>query len=185
MTIEDPGTLEDPKRPGERERALLRSRKTSADTLFLIGLLVGGPTITVGGRFELGAFVVLAGAFASVLRRYTRWSLPGVVAIASLLAAVVASLVLEPASHVVEDALADEAARHAYAAALDAQQPDVLVEGRGPGEVTIWFTVSQEVAEECGEYPPPEVRAHLADLGFLRVVVTVPNQLGGLCSFVP
>lgn len=175
----------DLRRLGERERRLLRSRKASSDTLFLVGLLLGGPMITLGGRFELGSFVVLAGGVASVLRRHTSWSLAGTLTIACLLAGLAATLLLEPAHQAVEETLADEAARQAYTAALDGRDPDVLVEARGPGGVTVWFTLPQAMAGDCGTYPPYEVRAHLAELGFLRVVVTAANQAGGLCSFVP
>lgn len=141
--------------------------------------------ITLGDQALLGGFIALAGGAASVLRRHTDWSLPGTLVIASLLAGLAATLVLEPAQHVVEETRTDDAARLAYVAALNGQDPDVLVEGRGPGAVTAWFTLSQEVAGECGRYPPPEVRAHLAELRFLRVVVAERNRMGGLCSFPP
>lgn len=175
----------DLKRLGERERRLLRSRKATADTLFLGGLLLGGPMITLGGLVELGGFVVLAGGAASVLRRYTNLSLPGTGVISALLAGLAAVLVLEPMHHTAEESLAEEEARRAYAAALDAQDPDVHVEERGAGAVAIWFQLPQDRMGECGSYPAPEVRAHLAELGYLRVVVADQNQGGGLCSFHP
>lgn len=171
--------------PGETERKLLRSRKAAADTLFLIGLLLGGPLATLSDHFRLGSLVILAGGAASVLRRYTSWSLAGVVVIGSLLAAVAAAVVVEPAHRAVEETRTGEEARMAFAEALGRPDDDVAVEPRGSGAVAIWFTVPQTEAGECGSYPPPEVRAHLAELGFLRVVVTAPNQAGGLCSFVP
>ena len=176
---------EDLKRLGAAERKMVRSRKAFSDTLFLVGLLLGGPMVTLGGNFRLGSFIVLAGGAASVLRRYTRLSLQGTVTIASLVAALVATLVLEPAHHAVEETLATEDARRAYVAALDQQDADTFVEGRGTGVVAVWFTVPQGQVGECGEYPPAEIRAHLAELGFLRVVVADQNQVGGLCSFAP
>lgn len=170
---------------GNAERKLLRSRKAASDTLFLIGLLLGGPLTTLSDHFRLGSLVILAGGAASVLRRYTSWSLPGVVVIGSLLAVVPAALVVEPAHRAVEQTRAGEDARVAFAEALDRPDDDVGVEPRGSGAVAIWFTVPQPQAGDCGTYPPAEVRAHLAELGFLRVVVAAPNQAGGLCSFVP
>ena len=175
----------DIKRLGEAERKLIRTRKALADTLFLVGLLLGGPMTTLGGNFRLGSFIVLAFGAASVLRRYTEWSLPGTLAIGSLLAAVVAALVVEPAYQAVEDTRTGEVARGAFVAALDGLDDDVGVEVRGAGAVAVWFTVPQSEAGECGQYPSAEVRGHLADLGFLRVVVTDQNQGGGLCSFRP
>lgn len=176
---------DDLKRLGAQERGRIRSRKALADTLFLVGLLLGGPMITLGHNVLLGGFVVLAGGTASVLRRYTEWSTPGVVAIASLLAAVVASAILEPAHQAMDETLATEGARQAYVDALNGQNADVLVEGRGAGVVAVWFTVPREMAGACGSYPGREVRTHLADLGFLRVVVSDRNAVGGLCSFAP
>jgi len=172
-------------RLGEAERKLLRSRKAISDTLFLIGLLLGGPLSTLAGHFRLGSLVILAGGATSALRRYTSWSLPGVMAIGSLLAAVVAALVVEPAHRAVEETRAGEDARLAFAEALDRPDDDVSVEARGAGAVAVWFTMPQSEAGGCGDYPPAEIRAHLAELGFLRVVVAQPNQAGGLCSFVP
>jgi len=176
---------EDLKRFGERERKLLRTRKALSDTLFLAGLLLGGPLITVGDHFRLGSFVVLAASAAALLRRRTSWSLPGVVAIGSLTALVLAALVLEPAHHAIEESRAGEEVRRAYVAALDQADDDVSVEERGVGALVVWFIVPEGQAGECGDYPPAEVRAHLAGLGFLRVVVMGRNQAGGLCSLVP
>jgi len=176
---------EDLKAEGARERRRIRSRKASADLLFLVGLLLGGPMVTLAGRLELGAFIVLAGAASSVLRRYTESSLGGSLTIGALFAGLVAALVLEPAHQAVEESLSHEDARQAFVAALDGIDPDVLVEARGPGLVTVWFTLPQDRVGECGEYPPALVRSHLSELGFLRVVVVDRNQGGGLCSFVP
>lgn len=176
---------EDIKRLGKKERKLLRTRRALSDTLFLIGLLLGGPLISVGDHFRLGSLVVLAASAAALLRRYTSWSLPGTVAIGSLAALVLAALVVEPAYHAVEESRAGEAARRAFVAALDGPDDDVSVEERGVGVLVVWFIVPPDQAGECGDYPPAEVRAHLAELGFLRVVVMDNNQAGGLCSFVP
>ncbi len=176
---------EELRRLGEAERRLLRSRKALSDTLFLIGLLLGGPLSTTEAHFLPGSLVILAGGAASALRRYTSWSLSGVVAIGSLLALVVAAMVVEPAYHAVEETRAGEEARLAFAQALNRRNDDVAVEARVAGALAIWFTLPQSEAGECGSYPPADVRAHLADLGFLRIVVAAPNQAGGLCSFVP
>ena len=37
----------------------------------------------------------------------------------------------------------------------------------------------------CGAYPDEAVRRHLAELGFLRVVVAMPVEGAGVCSFRP
>lgn len=179
------GAAGDLKRVGEAERKLIRTRKALADTLFLVGLLLGGPMIALAGNFRLGSFIVLAFGAASVLRRYTEWSLPGTLAIGSLTALVLAALVVEPAQQAVEESRAGEEARRAFVTALDEADDDVSVEERGTGVLVVWFVVSEDQAGECGDYPPPEVRAHLASLGFLRVVVRDRNQAGGLCSFAP
>lgn len=168
-----------------RERKLLRSRKALADTSFLVGLLLGGPIITLGGGVRIGLFIVLTGGLASVLRRYTSWSVPGTVVVGSLLALVVATLVVEPAREVVEVTLGDGSERAAFVSALAEGNPDILVETRGNGHVVVWFTAPAAVRGECGEYPEAEVRDHLRELGFLRVVVADRNARGGLCSFAP
>lgn len=176
---------DDLKRLGERERKLLRTRRALSDTLFLIGLLLGGPMITVGDRFRIGSFVVLAASAASALRRYTSWSLPGVLAIGSLAATALAVLVVEPAHHAVQESRSGEDARIAFVEALHDPAHDLAAEVRGAGALVVWFHVPRQDLGECGDYPPPEVRGHLAELGFLRVVVADRNQAGGLCSFVP
>ncbi|HSW31218.1 MAG TPA: hypothetical protein VLH75_17155 [Longimicrobiales bacterium] len=176
---------DDLKRFGERGRELLQTRRALSDTLFLAGLLLGGPLITVGDHFRLGSFVVLAASAAALLRRRTSWSLPGVVAIGSLAALVLAALVVEPAHHAVDESRAGEDARRAFVDALDQADDDASVEERGVGALVVWFVVPDGQAGECGDYPPTEVRAHLADLGFRRVVVMDRSPAGGLCSFVP
>lgn len=174
----------DAKRLGAEARRRTRTRRASADLLFLIGLLLGGPMMTLGGDVRTGLFIVLAGAFASVLRRYTELSVPTTLLVGSAGASIAAAVVMEPVT-AVDDALADSGAREAYAQALTDPEHDVFVEARGPGAVAVWFTVPAGASEECGDYPPPEVREHLAQLGFARVVVGRRNQSGGLCSFAP
>jgi hypothetical protein len=160
-------------------------RKAIADSFFLIGLLVGGPMISIGVAPQVGLYVVLAAGFVSVVHRHTEWSTPGTILIGCLGALVAATLQVDPASDVTEDTLAAEEARAAFAGALDLQHPDVLVYTRGSGHIAIWFSAPPEVAGDCGGYPDLRIREHLGDLGFRRVVVTVANQSGGLCSFKP
>lgn len=176
---------EDIKRLGKTARRGIRTKKALADVLFLVGLLLGGPMMTLGGEVQLGLFIVLAGGIASVLRRYTDWSALGTVLVGSMGAGVVATLVIEPAEEAVQEVLASEAARDAFVSALAAQNQEILVESRGPGSVTVWFTVPDAISGECGEFPEQEVRSHLAALGFLRIVVRDRSPAGGLCSFHP
>jgi hypothetical protein len=177
--------VDDLKREGARARRLLRTRKALADLFFLIGLLLGGPMMTLGGQFQWGLFIVLAGATASVLRRYTDWSTPGTVLVGALVATVLATWVVEPARAEVAGMKTGEQARTAYAQALASRDPDVMVDARGPGSVTVWYTLSQATAGPCGSYPGAEERRHLAQLGFVRVVVSARNSSGGVCSFRP
>jgi len=176
---------EDVKRLGKTARHSIRANKALADVLFLVGLFLGGPMMTLGGEVQLGLFILLAGGLASVLLRYTDWSALGTVLMGSLGAGVVAALLIEPAETPAEDASASEAARVAFVDALATQNREILVESRGPGSVTVWFTVPDAISGECGEYPERELRSHLAELGFLRIVVRDRNQMGGLCSFRP
>lgn len=174
----------DAKRMGSEARRQVQKRRTLADLLFLAGLLLGGPMMTIGGDMRTGLFIVLAGGLASVLRRYTDWSAPGTVVVGSVGAAIIATALLEPAQDL-EAILAHPEARGAFAEALASPEQDVFVEARGPGLIAIWFTIPGELSGECGDYPAEEVRTHLADLGFARVVVAQRNQSGGLCSFAP
>lgn len=168
---------------GEARSALGR-RKGSADLLFLGGLLLGGPVMTVGGRLRVGLFLVLAGAFASVLRRYTRASLGGSVAMGGAVAALLAAVVVDPPAPEAE-AVEAEAARAAYVAELaDRYEPDGRVEARGPSLITAWFFLPEEGAR-CGEVPPDPVRRRLGELGFRRVVVADRSEAGSVCSFEP
>ncbi len=141
--------------------------------------------ITVGGSLQFGLFIVLAAGFASILRRYSDWSTPGTVLIGSLGAMLAASTLVESSADVPEDTMAAEEARAAFASALSAQDPDVLVDTRGGGHIAIWFAAPPDVSGECGEYPESKVREHLKQLGFRRVVVTGVSESGGLCSFSP
>ena len=175
----------DIKREGARARRIQRTRKALSDLLFLVGLLLGGPMMTLGDNLQLGLFIALAGALASVLRRYTEWSTAGPVLVGGSAAAVVASVVVGTPPEAPEANQTREGARMAYTEALAAGTRDVLVEPRGPGAVTLWLTVPEALSGSCGDYPPEEVREHLRELGFLRVVVMDRNRSGGLCSFHP
>jgi len=174
----------DAKRIGQENRKHTHIRRALADVLFLVGLLLGGPMMTIGGDVRTGLFIVLAGGFASVLRRYTDWSAPGTVIVGSVGAAIVAASLVDSAQEL-EATLAHSEARGAFAEALASPERDIFVEARGPGLITIWFTVPGDLTGECGDYPPEEIRAHLGDLGFARIVVAQPNRSGGLCSFAP
>ena len=159
-------------------------QKARSDTLFLLGLLVGGPLMAVTSTFRIGLFVALAGGLSSVIRRYSNFSTAGTLVIGSVIALITAALFVEtPATE--EEALAAELARAAYVQGLSDLDPDVLVETRGIAHVAVWFNVPDGSEAECGEYPSEPVREHLAGLGFLRVVVATVNQGGGLCSFRP
>jgi hypothetical protein len=181
--LNDPA--EDVKRQGKAGRGAIKVHKALADTFFLIGLLLGGPMMTIGDNLRVGLFIVLAGGLASTLRRYTDLSTTVTVALGGLGATIAATTLVASAADSPEEPAVAEAARAAYASALAEQDPDVFVDTRGLEHVAIWFTVPQDLLGECGEYPAPEVRAHLNDLGFRRVVVTMRNQSGGLCSFSP
>lgn len=174
----------DAKRLGKEARQQTYTRRAMADLLFLVALLLGGPMMTIGGDVRTGLFIVLAGGFASVLRRYTDWSAPGTVVVGSVGAAIVAVSLVDSAQEL-EATMANSDARGAFAEALADPERDVFVEARGPGLIAIWFTVPADLSGECGHYPPEEVRTHLADLGFARIVVSGQNQSGGMCSFAP
>ena len=104
--------------------------------------------------------------------------------VGSVLSLIVATLFVDP-SVTEEETPVAESARAAYVQAFSDLGPDVLVEARGAGHVAVWFNVPDEFEGEYGEYPSESVRERLASLGFLRVVVAVRNQGGGLCSFRP
>jgi hypothetical protein len=184
------GTIQESAREAIREegkgaRRHLRFQRASSDLFFLIGLLLGGPMMSLGGEIRLGLILVLAGAFSSVLRRYTEWSTPGTVGIGILTATLVATAAIDATPEPEEDGGVGEGVRLAYVQALGDQDLDVLVESRGLGAVTIWFHPPQVMAVKCGSYPAPRIRTHLAELGFHRVVVVGRNEKGGMCSFRP
>lgn len=172
---------------GRNARRELTFQRAQADLFFLVGLLLGGPVLTLAGQTRVGLLLILAGGFASILRRYTGWSTMGTAGIAILLAAVVATAAVDAESLAdqEEDAFQGEGARLAYVHAFMSETEDIPVQARGPGSVTVWFYPPRLMAGECGDYPPEEVRRHLADLGFVRVVVALQNQRGGMCSFRP
>ncbi len=176
---------EDVERANQSRRKRLHSRKAASDLLFLIGLLLGGPMMAIGENPRLGLFIVLAAGFASILRRYGNMSMVSNVLIGSLNAAVAASVLVQPSGDLPDHPLATEEARVAFARALADQDLDVLIDTRGGGHIAIWFTAPPAVAGKCGMYPTSEVRTHLKDLGFRRVVVTAVNESMGLCSFAP
>lgn len=166
-------------------RTAVARRKGGADLLFLGGLLLGGPVMTVGDHLRLGLFLVLAGGFASVLRRYAGASLGGAVALGAAGAALVAAVVVSPPE---ADAAgsAGEEARTAYIAELaEDYEPDGRVEARGPCLITAWFFLPEQGSPRCGSVPPGPVREHLAELGFKRVVVSDRSEAGSVCSFEP
>lgn len=179
--------LPDLKRVAFDERRRIASRRNTADLLFLAGLVTGGPLLSLGGRARLGLFVLLVGASASALYRFARSSLPAALLIGGLGSAAVAVAVTDSPSGAAEDAHVGEAARSAYVTAL---QPDLdaeggLVEARGPGQITVWFQLPAVGEAGCGAYPDPAVRRHLAELGFVRVVVATRIEGAGICSFKP
>jgi hypothetical protein len=184
------GTLQESAREeirakGMEARRHLRFQRASSDLFFLIGLLLGGPMMTLGGEVHLGLFLVLAGGFSSVLRRYTEWSTAGTVGIGILSATLVATALVGSGGELEEDSGVSVEVREAFAQALDEEDFDILIETRGMDAVTIWFHPPQDTLGECGDYPAPEIRTHLNELGFRRVVVVDRNETGGMCSFRP
>jgi hypothetical protein len=169
----------------EAARGLAHARKNMADAFFLVGLLLGGPTMTLGGNVQLGLFIVLAGGVASVLRRYTGWSTPGTIVVGSIAALTLATWLVDPSGAVDLSLLADEDARAGYILALDRGSEDIIVEARGIGLEAAWFTVPELMGGECETFPGEAVRTHLRELGFSRIVVTDRNLSGGQCSFTP
>lgn len=165
-------------------RRLARTRAT-ADLIFLVGLLAGGPLMTLGGRFQAGLFLILAGGLASALRRYTPWSTAGVLLMGSATAAVVVA-VADGADGMDADATeVGEEVRATYVFELGRRVADGRVEARGPGLVTVWFFLPEADGATCGSVPEPSIREHLGEIGFRRIVVADNNSRGGLCSFAP
>lgn len=191
---------DDLKRVAAEQRALLGRRKTIADVLFLAGLLLGGPLVSragqtaaallapLGGHIRVGLFVLLAGAAASALCRWTQSSPLAALLIGGLAAAVVAVAVTNPAAvDAAEQEQVGENARSAYIAALtpDIEAGGGLAEARGPGSVVAWFQVPGDMVSLCGDFPPADVRTHMAGLGFERIVVGGVRADGTVCSFRP
>lgn len=177
---------------GKEERRSALRQKANADLLFLFGLLLGGPIVTFGSQLQIGLLVCLAGAVSSALRRYTSWSVPGILTIAGLTSAVVWAAVFEPrtaeaAEEARESALTPLQRREIFASRLAErlEGEEIRVQARGPDLVTIWFYLPAAEVGPCGDYPAPEVRARLAELDFQRVVVASESSLRGLCSFEP
>ena len=171
-------------RAGEAQGRRLSHTRALSDLFFLVGLLLGGPMMTLGGELQIGLFIALAGAFASILRRYSDWSTPGTVVAGAAIAALFAALIVEPAQEP-DETPARQEARRAFAAGLNDPATDFYVVARGPELTTIWFSVPPGTTQECGDYPSTEVRQHLARLGFARVVVPQDKTRGALCSFEP
>lgn len=178
--------VDDLRREGERRRRRIGSRKATADLLFLGGLLAGGPLLSFGVEARLGLFLILAGGVASVGRRYTSWSTPGTVVVGGLLAALLATVLVDPGESGEQDE-ADLAGRVAYVERLGDRLLDegVYVEARGPERRIVWLYVPSADEERCGDLPGPEVRSHLADVGVQRVVVAGRRGQKGVCSFTP
>lgn len=177
---------EDLRRAGERRRAELGIRKRRADLLFLGGLLAGGPLLSFGLAPRVGLFLILAGGVASTARRYTDWSTPGTLATGGLLAAVLASAIMEPG----EPGGAPSADAHARSAFVEVLAErwavdGVRVEARGPELSVVWLHVPAADAGACGSFPSPEVRGHLGELGVRRLVVAGQESEEGVCTFSP
>ncbi len=110
--------------------------KARSDSLFLVGLLAGGPLMAIGSTFRIGLFIALAGALSSVVRRYSNFSTAGTLVVGSVLSLIAATLFVDtPVTE--EEALAAESARAAYVQGLSDLDPDVLVETRGIGHVAV------------------------------------------------
>ena len=44
--------------------------KARSDSIFLVGLSLGGPLMAIGATCRIGLFIALAGGLSSVIRRY-------------------------------------------------------------------------------------------------------------------
>ncbi len=172
---------------GRPQRSEGARRKSRADLLFLVGLLVGGPVMTLGDRFQTGLFLVLAGGFSAVLRRYSRLSLTASVLIGGLGAGLVAAVAADSPTPSDVPALA-VAALAAYVTELNigAVANGGRVETRGSGLEGVWFLLPDwEDPGECGSVPDADTREHLASLGVQNIVVAGGIEAGGICSFEP
>ena len=90
---------EDAKRRLDDRFKRISWQKARSDTLFLVGLLLGGPMMAVGSTFRIGIFVALAGAISSVIRRYSDWSMTGTVVVGSAFALIAATWFVDPPPH--------------------------------------------------------------------------------------
>lgn len=184
-----PEAVEAIRQEGSRRSRSLAKRKKTADLFFLAGLLLGGPLLSFDIRAGTGLFLILGGGVASVLRRYTSWSTAGTLVVGALSAAVVAVAVSDPGAGADqgEGAGPDPAAREAFVARLGERWLDrgVHVESRGATGTVIWFRIPTAEQEECGSFPPAEVREHLRGLGVRRVVVAARRGDRGFCTFAP
>jgi hypothetical protein len=178
---------DDLKKVAAEERAILARRKNVADGLFLAGLLVGGPLLSLGGRTRLGLFVLLGGAAASGLYRWARSSLPAALLIGGLAAGVVAVAVTNPSGTNEDEVQVQADARGAYVGALahDLEPLGGLAEARGPDGIIAWLQLPPDETVGCGSYPDAQTRIHLAQLGFVRVVIANETAQGVVCSFKP
>lgn len=171
----------------ERRRALGR-RKNTADLFFLLGLVAGGPLVSFDLQPTAGLVLILSGGIASALVRYAAFSPSGALLVGVLGSITAVTGVLGPAEGGA-DASADtrELARTAYADELARryESEGLLVEARGPGAVTIWFHPPAALEIVCGTFPDAPTRRHLAELGFMRIVLNVRSEDSGICSFHP
>jgi hypothetical protein len=61
----------------EEGRVAIKAQKARSDTMFLLGLLLGGPMMAIGGNVRPGLLVVFGAGLASVIRGYSGWSTMG------------------------------------------------------------------------------------------------------------
>ena len=171
----------------ERQREIHRS-KNAADLIFLSGLLAGGPLASFDIQFTLGLVLMLGGGVASVLIRYASFSAAGALLTGILGALTLVSAVFDPSDPGDEaDNDTREVSRSAYVRELARQYESegIVVEARGSSAVTVWFYPPAVLDTPCGTFPDEATRQHLAELGFLRVVVNIRSEGQGLCSFHP
>jgi len=178
----------DPVSVGQERRREINRTKNVADAFFLSGLIAGGPLVSFDIQFTLGLVLMLGAGVASVLIRYTAFSATGALLTGILGALTFVSAVLDPPDRSDEaDNDTREAGRTAYVNELARQyeRDGIVVETRGLGAVTVWFYPPAVLNTPCGTFPDEPTRQHLAELGFLRVVVNIRSQGQGLCSFHP
>jgi len=61
---------EDAKRGVDDRFRCIWWEKARSDSIFLVGLILGGPLTAIGSTFRIGLFIALAGGLSSVIRRY-------------------------------------------------------------------------------------------------------------------